>query len=211
MPRRSRPSGRPSTTSPRTSKARTPRELIDGLPPERAAAVFTHSSWAADRTDVLRAARVPRRLGARARDRAHAVRPLPGLQRGADGEGPLARRLAGELRGRRARARPRRAAARERAGAPRRRGRPPRAEPQRARRAARGGARRASTSSTASRRVEPAIVDGVRAADRVRADARTSTTRPSCRSSSRAAAGRSSTRCSTSRGRRTTARSPPRR
>src|SRR3954447_15914770 len=51
MPRRSRPSGRPSTTSPRTSRStRTLRELIDELPPERAAAVFTHSSWAADRT-----------------------------------------------------------------------------------------------------------------------------------------------------------------
>ena len=42
--------GRPSTTSPRISKARTLRELIDGLPPELAAAVFTHSSWAADRS-----------------------------------------------------------------------------------------------------------------------------------------------------------------
>src|SRR3954470_23693599 len=51
MPRRSRPSGRPSTTSPPTSNGRTLRELIDALPPERAAAVFTHSSWAADRTD----------------------------------------------------------------------------------------------------------------------------------------------------------------
>src|SRR5258706_10747671 len=51
MPRRSQPSGRPSTTSPRINKARTLRELIDGLPAERAAAVFTHSSWAADRTD----------------------------------------------------------------------------------------------------------------------------------------------------------------
>jgi ribonuclease-3 len=50
MPRRSRPSGRPSTTSRHTSKARTLGELIDALPPERAAAVFTHSSWAADRT-----------------------------------------------------------------------------------------------------------------------------------------------------------------
>ena len=51
MPRRSRPSGRPSTTSPRTSKtAGTLGELIAELPPERAAAVFTHSSWAADRT-----------------------------------------------------------------------------------------------------------------------------------------------------------------
>ena len=51
MPRRSRPSGRPSTTSPRTSKSQQSlRELIDELPAERAAAVFTHSSWAADRT-----------------------------------------------------------------------------------------------------------------------------------------------------------------
>src|SRR3954465_4900034 len=50
MPRRSRPSGRPSTTSPRTSNDRTLGELIDELPGERAAAVFTHSSWAADRT-----------------------------------------------------------------------------------------------------------------------------------------------------------------
>jgi ribonuclease III len=50
MPRRSRPSGRPSTTSPRTSKSRTLGELIDALPAKRAAAVFTHASWAADRT-----------------------------------------------------------------------------------------------------------------------------------------------------------------
>ncbi|HEV8462296.1 MAG TPA: ribonuclease III [Gaiellaceae bacterium] len=50
MPKRSRLSGRPSTTSPRTSKSRTLGELIDGLPAKRAAAVFTHASWAADRT-----------------------------------------------------------------------------------------------------------------------------------------------------------------
>jgi ribonuclease-3 len=50
MPRRSRPSGRPSTTSPRTSKPKTLGELIAELPADRAAAVFTHSSWAADRT-----------------------------------------------------------------------------------------------------------------------------------------------------------------
>jgi ribonuclease III len=51
-PRRSRPSGRPSTTSHRTSKggSQTLAELIDELPAERAAAVFTHASWAADRT-----------------------------------------------------------------------------------------------------------------------------------------------------------------
>ncbi len=52
MPRRSRPSGRPSTTSPRTSKveSRSLRELIAELPAELAEAVFTHASWAADRT-----------------------------------------------------------------------------------------------------------------------------------------------------------------
>ena len=52
MPRRSRPSGRPSTTSPRTSRAESNRlrELIDELPAELAEAVFTHASWAADRT-----------------------------------------------------------------------------------------------------------------------------------------------------------------
>jgi ribonuclease-3 len=75
MPRRSRPSGRPSTTSRRTSKDRvlallrrrpsdTEREpgqlgsqepkslleLIEELPAQRAEAVFTHASWAADRT-----------------------------------------------------------------------------------------------------------------------------------------------------------------
>jgi ribonuclease III len=52
MPRRSQPSGRPSTTSPRTSKAESKnlRKLIDALPPELAEAVFTHASWAADRT-----------------------------------------------------------------------------------------------------------------------------------------------------------------
>jgi ribonuclease-3 len=43
--------GRPSTTSARISSSpRTLRELIDELPKERAAAVFTHASWAADRT-----------------------------------------------------------------------------------------------------------------------------------------------------------------
>jgi ribonuclease-3 len=52
MPRRSRPSGRPSTTSRRTSKAesRSLLELIDRLPAQRAEAVFTHASWAADPT-----------------------------------------------------------------------------------------------------------------------------------------------------------------
>src|ERR687891_375545 len=54
--RRSRPSGRPSTTSPRTSKSGDKdrlaelRRLIDQLPPERAEPVFTHASWAPDRT-----------------------------------------------------------------------------------------------------------------------------------------------------------------
>src|SRR5215467_13001400 len=46
--RRSPPSGRQSTTSPRTSKSLA--DLIAALPPERTAAVFTHSSWAASRT-----------------------------------------------------------------------------------------------------------------------------------------------------------------
>jgi ribonuclease-3 len=51
MPRRSRPSGRLSTTSPRTNKPKTLGELIDSLPPERAASAFTHASWAEDRVD----------------------------------------------------------------------------------------------------------------------------------------------------------------
>jgi ribonuclease III len=50
MRRRSRPSARQSTTSPRTSSTTRLRELIEGLPPNRAAAVFTHASWAADRS-----------------------------------------------------------------------------------------------------------------------------------------------------------------
>ncbi|HKI93191.1 MAG TPA: ribonuclease III [Gaiellaceae bacterium] len=55
MPRRSPPSGRPSTTSRRTSSDGSARHrelaaLIEGLPPERAATAFTHSSWASART-----------------------------------------------------------------------------------------------------------------------------------------------------------------
>src|SRR4051812_28108622 len=46
--RRSRPSVRPSTTSPRTSNA-TLESLIDELPAERLEHVFTHTSWAPDR------------------------------------------------------------------------------------------------------------------------------------------------------------------
>src|SRR4029079_2431102 len=56
MPRRSRPWGRPSTTSPRTSSGAPPTgdptelgRLIDALPRERIERVFTHSSWAPDR------------------------------------------------------------------------------------------------------------------------------------------------------------------
>src|SRR5205823_14897850 len=41
-------SGKPSTTSARTSKL---GGLIAALPVERVAAVFTHSSWAADRSE----------------------------------------------------------------------------------------------------------------------------------------------------------------
>jgi ribonuclease-3 len=55
MPRRSRPSARPSTTSSSTSSSGRPGEerqlavLIDALPPERREHVFTHTSWAPDR------------------------------------------------------------------------------------------------------------------------------------------------------------------
>ena len=55
MPRRSRPSARPSTTSSRTNRGRggtpppTLTELIEGLPAERRDHVFTHTSWALDR------------------------------------------------------------------------------------------------------------------------------------------------------------------
>src|SRR6476469_1489092 len=49
MRRRSRPSVRPSTTSPRTSNA-TLESLIDELPPDRLEHVFTHTSWAPDRS-----------------------------------------------------------------------------------------------------------------------------------------------------------------
>jgi ribonuclease III len=56
MPRRSRPSGRPSTTSRRTSssepdRTKELRRLIDGLPSAAAEPVFTHASWAADRAE----------------------------------------------------------------------------------------------------------------------------------------------------------------
>jgi ribonuclease III len=54
-PRRSRPSGRPSTTS-RHTRSSAPtgdstelERLIDALPPERIEHVFTHTSWAPDR------------------------------------------------------------------------------------------------------------------------------------------------------------------
>jgi ribonuclease-3 len=55
MRRRSRPSARLSTTSSRTSNRDRPGEgsalarLIEALPPERRAHVFTHPSWASDR------------------------------------------------------------------------------------------------------------------------------------------------------------------
>ena len=55
MLRRSRPSARLSTTSRRTSSARPQGvadlgELIAGLPEKRAAQVYTHASWAAERS-----------------------------------------------------------------------------------------------------------------------------------------------------------------
>jgi ribonuclease-3 len=51
MRRRSRRWGRLSTTSRHTNKPKTLGELIDSLPPERAASAFTHSSWAEERVD----------------------------------------------------------------------------------------------------------------------------------------------------------------
>ena len=150
MPRRSGRSARRSTTSPRTSsrgKQKDPQQLaglIDGLPKRRFERVFTHSSWAPDRTlsyerleflgdSVLELA------VARALYDAH-----PGLLGGAAGEDPLARRLAAELRGRRARAGARQAAGDAWCqGAARGRAAAARPEPERARGAARGRARRA--------------------------------------------------------------------
>lgn len=54
MPRRSRPSGRPSTTSPRPGSkgAAGPvglRALVEGLPPEKLDQALAHPSWTADR------------------------------------------------------------------------------------------------------------------------------------------------------------------
>ena len=58
MPRRSRRSGKLSTTSPRTNSSGAPAgkparlaELIEQLPPERVDKAFTHPSWAVDRSD----------------------------------------------------------------------------------------------------------------------------------------------------------------
>src|SRR3954447_26455963 len=49
MRRRSKPSVKPSTTSPRTSSRSRLARLIDALSEERLDNVFTHSSWAPDR------------------------------------------------------------------------------------------------------------------------------------------------------------------
>ncbi|HZO96843.1 MAG TPA: ribonuclease III [Gaiellaceae bacterium] len=52
MRRRSRRSGKLSTTSPRTNKHQPSlAELIDALPPARAASAFTHTSWAGERSE----------------------------------------------------------------------------------------------------------------------------------------------------------------
>jgi len=55
MPSRSRPSGRPSTTSPRTSSGNDSigplLALIEALPGERLRHAFTHASWALSRAD----------------------------------------------------------------------------------------------------------------------------------------------------------------
>jgi ribonuclease III len=50
-PRRSRPSGRQSITSRRTSNSKSLAELIAALPASRSAAVFTHTSFAAERSE----------------------------------------------------------------------------------------------------------------------------------------------------------------
>ena len=82
------------------ARARAP----DRRPSPRAARPRLHPHVVGARPRVvLRAARVPRRLRARARDRAGALRPLPGRRRGPAGQDPRARRLAAELRRRRAR------------------------------------------------------------------------------------------------------------
>jgi ribonuclease-3 len=58
MPRESRPSGRPSTTSTRTSSAAEERAadarllaLVDALPGDRLERAFTHTSWAKERRE----------------------------------------------------------------------------------------------------------------------------------------------------------------
>jgi ribonuclease-3 len=54
MPKRSKPSGKLSTTSaPTSNRNEKPdlAELIAALPPERAVAAFTHASWAGERSD----------------------------------------------------------------------------------------------------------------------------------------------------------------
>src|SRR5258708_32401688 len=50
-PRRSRPSGRQSTTSRRTNNSKSLAELIAALPASSSAAVFTHTSFAAERSE----------------------------------------------------------------------------------------------------------------------------------------------------------------
>ena len=187
--------------------ARLAAELIDELPAERAAAVFTHSSWAADRTDsyerleflgdsVLELA-IARTLydrfpdfteGQMAKIRSHVV----------------SRASCAVVA---ARARARRAAARERTRARGRRRAARRATGTCSRRCSRRRSPR-STSSTASRRSQPAIVEAfeprIEYALTTSVDHKTelqeqlARTRPA----------RSATRCSRSRGRRTTARSP---
>ena len=108
----------------------------------RAARARPHALVVGDRPRVVvRAARVPRRQRARARDRARPLRPAARRLGGAAGEDPLARRLAAELRRGRARPRPRLPASRQRRGHPGRRAATNRPQPQRARGAARGGDR----------------------------------------------------------------------
>ncbi len=71
--------------------------LIDALPPERREQVFTHTSWAPDRSSSYERLEF---LGDSVLELAIAralLRPLPGRVRGAAREDPGARRLAPEL------------------------------------------------------------------------------------------------------------------
>ena len=153
---------------------------------------------------VVRAARVPRRLRARARDRPRALRPLPRAPR----KGGSRRSARTSSRGRAARA--------SRAPSTSVRCCAQRAHDVPGRRAGRGSRTTATSSPHYSRRRSPRVYlehgfepieeadrRGLRRAGSSSRAPGTSTTRPSCRRRSPAAARKSSTTCSRSRGRRT--------